>query len=102
MNNMAEDYRYKEPPKIARLNKDVKAELYTPMVLPNHQRGFKWLTYTTVVGLGIYLVLYHDYGYEDHCFSWIRQKVSSAKETMLQLDPADEKELKKISSDRTK
>ena len=47
---MAEDSRYKEPPKIARLSQDVKAEYYKPLVLPNHQRQFKWFTYATIVG----------------------------------------------------
>lgn len=47
---MAEDSRYKEPPKIARLSQNAKADYYKPIVLPNHQTAFRRFTHATIIG----------------------------------------------------
>ncbi|XP_065916267.1 uncharacterized protein [Dysidea avara] len=50
-----------------------------PMIFGNHQKLFMFLAYTTAIGSTVYMVFYHDYKLDDHCFMPIRQYVARKK-----------------------
>lgn len=66
------------------------AELFKPLIFPNHPRTFKIFTYVISAAVLYYGVFVYKWSDDKrHCFSWIREYKEKKIKEIFHIDPSD-------------
>lgn len=102
-NNMADEKpSFGLPENWEKIPESERKKLQKPLIFPNNEKLFKRFTFGVTLAMTVYMVFFHEYRSEDHCFQPIRQWVARQKASFFTLRTDDleyveeqKKELKK-------